>query len=72
MNQHPPILIQSRRNGKYYPVNEDSGEVELDKGERIMKLTLEYNYELVDSNDNFWVYKKKTKRSFIQKLLSQF
>lgn len=68
MNQHPPILIQSRRNGKYYPVNEDSGEVELDKGEIFGKETLEYKYELVDKNDKFWIYKKKKARTFIQKL----
>lgn len=58
------ILIQSKLNGKFYPVNTDSGEVELDKGEHLMKLTLEYNYELIDTQEKFKVYKKRLKRSF--------
>jgi len=50
---HPPCIIQSRGNGKFYPVNVEDGEVDLENGGYIAKKELEIYYEIIDRNDRF-------------------
>lgn len=57
------------QNGKFYPVDIESGEVDLDSGEYMMKEILEQHFILVDANDRFRVYKK---RKTIKNIIAEF
>jgi hypothetical protein len=60
-------LIQSRRNGKYYPVNEETGEVELEYGKQMSAIEL-YPYDVIEKTNGYWVYQIRPGSTFLQKL----
>ncbi len=64
----PTCIIQSRRNGKFYNVDTDTGDIDFQNGGYMTKTNLEIYYELIDKNDRFWVYKRVPPKTWSQKI----
>lgn len=64
----PPCIIQSRRNGKFYNVDTESGDIDFENGMYMNKVNLELYYEAIDKNERFWIYKRLPEKKWSKRL----
>lgn len=62
----PKVIIQSRRNGKFYPIGED-GELKENEPMSMTPLDL-FPYDIVDKCERYWTYHLRENSTFLQKL----